>query len=173
MTLDGARYIEGTLYHDRNGQVDLAADYEGIKWLRDQVEGSPVVLEASMPAKYHYRAWNGRVSVYTGLPSIVGWQVHQEQQRRGYAPEVVLRILDVDRIYSTTDSSEALELMRKYGVEYVYLGQVERLYYPDDGLQKFADQLADYLELVYQNEEVNIYRVRGRDGPDAARASPR
>ena len=173
MTLDGTAYIQGTLYQDRNGQIDLAADYEGIRWLRDQVEGSPVVLEASMPAKYHYRAWNGRVSVYTGLPGVVGWQVHQEQQRRGYAPEVVRRILDIDRIYSTTDSSEAVELMRKYGVEYVYLGQVERLYYPADGLRKFEGEMEDHLDAVYRSDKVNIYRVRGRGGPDAARARPR
>ena len=173
MTLDGAAYIQGTFYQDRNGHVDLAADYEGIRWLRDQVEGSPAVLEASMPAEYHYRAWNGRVSVYTGLPSIVGWQVHQEQQRRGYVQDVVRRIRDVDRIYSTTDSSEALALMRKYGVEYVYLGQVERLYYPSDGLQKFEDQMSEHLDAVYRSDRVTIYRVQGRAGPDAASALPR
>ncbi|MCH7744642.1 MAG: hypothetical protein IIC84_01040, partial [Chloroflexi bacterium] len=44
-------------------------------------------------------------------------------------------------------------------VKYVYVGQVERLYYPSVGLRKFEDSL-DALEKVFQNEEVTIYRVR-------------
>jgi uncharacterized membrane protein len=98
--------------------------------------------------------------VYTGLPTIIGWQWHQEQQRWGYRWAVGDRAKDVDRIYSTTSSSEALSLMRRYGVEYVYVGQLERLYYPGDGLDKFADDGLDgRLDEVYRNDQVRIYHV--------------
>ena len=52
-----------------------------------------------------------------------------------------------------------MRLIRKYNVKYVYVGQVERLYYPSAGLLKFEESL-DALEKVFQNEVVTIYRVR-------------
>ncbi len=156
MTLDGTAYAQGAVYHDRNGDIDLAADFEGIAWLRENVEGSPVVLEGNTPT---YR-WGGRVSIYTGLPSVVGWRWHQEQQRWDYRWAVSSRIQDVARIYGSTDAEEALALLRKYGVEYVYVGQVERLYYPGDGLSKFDGALSEYLDKVFENERTAIYRVR-------------
>ena len=156
LTLDGTAFIRGAVYHDREGDIDLAADYAGIVWLRDNVEGSPIVLEGVTPT---YR-WGSRISVYTGLPGVVGWQWHQEQQRWAYRSEVGRRIADVNRIYSTTDPQEALSLLQRYGVAYIYVGQVERLYYPGAGLRKFEDVLVDDLELVFQSSQVAIYKLR-------------
>ena len=157
LTLNGVAFMEGTGYREHSGEViDLATDYEGIRWLQMNVEGSPIVLEAVTPS---YR-WGGRVAMYTGLPSVIGWQWHQEQQRWGYAYEVGRRISDVERIYSTHDSEVALELMRKYGVEYVYLGHLERIYFPG-GMDKFKDGLGGALEKVFDNGDTAIYRVKG------------
>ena len=161
-TLDGMAYMKESDYRDANGIIDLSADYDGIKWLQGStngspnVQGSPIILEGVTPI---YR-WGSRVSVYTGLPSIVGWPWHQAQQRWGYRSAVDRRISDVNRIYTTTDSEEALALLRRYDVGYVYLGQLERLYYPDEGLRKFDEGLAELLVPVYQNGHVTIYRVR-------------
>ena len=160
-TLDGMEYMQGAVYWDPNGKIDLSSDYEGIRWLQGttdgspNIEGSPVILEGVTPT---YR-WGSRISVYTGLPTVVGWQTHQDQQRAGYSWAVGQRISDVNRIYRTTDVSEALSLMRKYGVKYVYVGQLERLYYPGGGLKKFDDELGDHLDVVYQKGDVTIYRV--------------
>ena len=157
LTLNGVAFMEGTGYREHSGEViDLATDYEGIRWLQMNVEGSPIVLEAVTPS---YR-WGGRVAMYTGLPSVIGWQWHQEQQRWGYAYEVGRRISDVERIYSTHDSEATLELMRKYGVEYVYLGHLERIYFPG-GMDKFEDGLGGALEKVFDNGDTAIYRVKG------------
>ena len=156
LTLNGVAFIEGTAYREHSGEViDLATDYEGIRWLQENVAGSPVVLEAVTPS---YR-WGGRVSMYTGLPSVIGWQWHQEQQRWGYAYEVGRRTRAVQTIYSTLDVRTALELMREYGVEYVYLGHLERIYFPE-GTDKFEDGLGGALERVFDNGETAIFRVR-------------
>ena len=156
LTLNGVAFMEGTAYREHSGDViDLAADYEGIRWLQQNVEGSPVVLEGVTPS---YR-WGGRVSMYTGLPSIVGWQWHQEQQRAGYAYEVGKRTRDVQTFYSTLDDEVALELIQKYGVRYVYLGHLERIYFPE-GMFKFEDGLGGALEKAFDNGETAIYRVR-------------
>ncbi len=155
LTLDGLAYIEGTIYNEPEGPVDLEADFEGIRWLRENVKGSPVVLEANTPT---YR-WGGRVSIYTGLPSVVGWQWHQEQQRWDYRHMVSPRIRDVERIYSTRDASAAVDLLKKYGVKYIYVGQLERMYYSLEGIAKFDSELAPYLRKVFDSDEVSIYEV--------------
>ena len=54
----------------------------------------------------------------------------------------------------------AISLLARYNVRYVYLGQLERLYYPGRGIEKFGDALAEYLEPVFTSEAVTIYRVR-------------
>ena len=155
LTLDGLAFVEGSVYRDLKGRIDMERDFEGIRWLRDNVQGSPVVLEANTPT---YR-WGGRVSIHTGLPSVVGWKWHQEQQRWGYRDMVQPRIRDVDRIYSTSDVSQAMSLLDRYGVKYVYLGQVEKLYYPADGIAKFEAGLAPRLRTVFETEHVTIYEV--------------
>ena len=71
------------------------------------------------------------------------------------------RIRDVKTIYETEDPARAMSLLASYNVRYVYLGQLERLYYPGAGLEKFAGGMAEYLAPVFTSEAVTIYRVRG------------
>ena len=159
LTLDGEAYVNGAVYEDAHGPIDLAADFEGIQWLRDNVEGSPVVLEAVTP---FYR-WGGRVSAYTGLPTVLGWKWHQEQQRWGYRWAVEQRNFEVDFMYQTSDSEETLRLLREYKVRYVYVGQVERLYYSPEGLAKFDSRLSEHLATVFDNGQTKVYRVVASD----------
>jgi YYY domain-containing protein len=154
-TLDGMAYMQDVVYHDANGEIDLAADYEGIRWLQDNVEGSPMILEGLTP---NYR-WGGRVSIYTGLPAIVGWQWHQEQQRWGYRGAVGARAREVEEIFRTTSPEVALSLLDKYAVRYVYIGQLEHLYYPAEGLEKFENGLDGRLKTVWQNDKATIYEL--------------
>ena len=162
LTLDGTAFMEDAVYWDQGAPIALSDDLQAIRWLKGatdgepNVEGSPVLLEGQTPS---YR-WGGRISVHAGLPGIVGWAWHQTQQRFGYRSEVERRIRDVDAIYSTTSSTEALELLERYGVEYIYVGELERLYYPSNGLAKFDDGMDGVLERVYDNAGVTIYRLK-------------
>ena len=65
--------------------------------MQDNVEGSPVVLEAHME---QYR-WGGRFANYTGLPTILGWPWHQTQQRLAYGRQVGERADDVRLAYES------------------------------------------------------------------------
>ncbi|MDW8119386.1 MAG: DUF2298 domain-containing protein [Chloroflexota bacterium] len=157
-TLDGTAYMEWAVYRDERGQVALRWDREAIRWLWEYVEGTPVIAEANTPL---YR-WGGRISVYTGLPSVVGWSWHQMQQRCGgpHCPPVEERLTDLQRLYTTVDIKEAHDILRRYGVGYVYVGETEALYYPPQGLAKFAEmERQGLLQGVYRNEKVTIYRV--------------
>ena len=138
------------------GRETLARDYEAIQWLRgSSIVGSPVILEGQGAL---YRTLHDRVSIYTGLPTVLGWDNHQSQQR-GYGPVIGGRIEDIRRIYSTTNSESAMQLLDRYQVEYIYVGELERHFYPEQGLEKFERMLDTDLELVYANPTVQIYRV--------------
>ena len=101
------------------------------------------------------------MSIYTGLPSVVGWDWHQQQQRWDYRESVNRRVRDVKRFYQTTNAAEAAELLEHYNVKYVYLGRLERLYFPGAGLIKFEGDLGGRLTKVFENEDVTIFEVRG------------
>jgi YYY domain-containing protein len=132
-------------------------DARAIEWLNQHVAGSPVILEAEAPVSYQ---WFGRVSVYTGLPDVLGWPDHEGEQR--YADQIPNRLTDIGLIYTTTDEAQALALLHSYNVRYVYVGPLERQTYGQDGgqgLEKFQRMVGHGLSIVYQADGVTIYEV--------------
>ncbi|HEY3312317.1 MAG TPA: DUF2298 domain-containing protein [Anaerolineales bacterium] len=154
-TLDGSAYMQTAIYMDENRPVTLGWDRQAFSWLQANIHGIPTILEANTPL---YR-WGSRVSIYTGLPTVIGWDWHQKQQRSILPGQVIdHRIEDVKTIYNSLDLEQTKKLLELYQVQYIYVGQLERLYYDQNGLGKF-DQAKDLWSLVYQNEQVKIYRV--------------
>ena len=159
-TLDGMAYMESGRVGDVRGEVNLGPDYAAIVWLQEHVEGSPVVLEGLGEREY---LWGNRISIYTGLPTVVGWRWHQIQQR-GMSEEVEQRRWDVAEFYGTMDVDRAWEILQRYDVEYVVVGPYERLYYDPRGLAKMGYLVADgRLRIVYDEGGVRIYQVTGRE----------
>lgn len=118
-----------------------------------------VVLEAVSPTGGSYNGEGfAAISASTGRPTVIGWVGHQVQWRGGDAQaraELEPRKADVELIYSTTDVAQARELLRKYRVAYVYIGELERRSMSPESLAKF-DQLG---EPVFVQDEVTIYRM--------------
>ena len=154
-TLDGTAYMEQAVHRELEQPVNLKWDLEAIQWLQDNVAGTPVVLEAHND-QYH---WSGRIATYTGLPTVLGWPWHQIQQRMDYDYTVRDRAARVKEIYETSDLERARFLLNKYNVEYVVVGELERIYYSPQGIKKFEELAESQLvERVYRNEGVSIYR---------------
>jgi YYY domain-containing protein len=164
LTLDGMSFMQTTSYgdtaYDGSGrEIHLRGEYEALRWLQANVAGTPVMAEAH--GGNPYRSITNRVAMYTGLPAIVGWDWHQRQQRAS-VPDMLVwnRVADVQRLFGSAQPGEALQVLRKYGVGYVYVGSLERAYYPPAGIEKFEQLAADgYLEAVFRNEDVTIYAV--------------
>ena len=157
LTLDGAAYMEGAVHWEEGQPLELKWDLEAIRWLQDNVEGSPVVLEAHN--QWEQYRWTARIANYTGLPTIIGWNWHQRQQRVAYEHLVWERGSDVQEIYNTTNLRWAEELLRKYEVKYIVVGELERVYYSPEGLRKFDRMVTEGLiRPVFKNEGVEIYR---------------
>ena len=155
-TLDGTAYMAHAEHWERGETFPLWHDYQAILWLQNNAQGSPVVLEAHME---QYR-WGGRIANYTGLPTILGWPWHQVQQRFAYRGQVDVRADHLRLAYETTDVDTAVAVMRRYGVSYVVVGELERLNYGPAGLAKF-ERMAEtgLLSKVYNNEKTAIFRA--------------
>jgi YYY domain-containing protein len=156
-TLDGGAYMARAVHWEEQRPLELKWDQEAIRWLQDNVAGSPVVLEAH---NEQYR-WSARISSYTGLPTVLGWPWHQIQQRTPYEREVRERADRVREMYNTTDLARAEGLLSRYEVRYIVVGELERAYYSPAGLQKF-EAMAEkgLIEPVFGNPGVVIYQTK-------------
>jgi len=118
-----------------DGTSSLAAynpdDWAAIAWLNDVARQElakgdsslPVILEA--PGKsYNYE---GRMSAFSGVPALLGWSLHESQWRGNY-DEQGKREPDIDTIYTSSDAFVTLELLHKWDIDYLILGNTEMQY---------------------------------------------
>jgi uncharacterized membrane protein len=137
--------------------MDLSQDYDAIRWVQDNIKGTPTIVEANLP---EYR-WGNRYTVYTGLPGVVGWNWHQRQQRAINPSEwVTERVEDIGNFYTNPDPENAISFINKYNVEYLIVGQHEKAIYPESGLEKFISQNNILWTVVFQSEDTVIYKVK-------------
>jgi len=124
--LDGMSYMPYATYHDIAGPMELSEDYQAILWMQENVQGSPVIVEANTP---EYR-WGSRFTIYTGLPGVLGWNWHQRQQRGfGGDNSVMERAYAIAEFYSTRSIEEAWDFLEEFDVSYIIVGQLEMQYY--------------------------------------------
>ncbi len=138
--LDGGKYLQ-TLHPD---------DYKAINWLNKNIKGQPVIAEAQGDSYTDF----ARISANTGLPTILGWTVHEWLWRGSY-DKIAPRITDIKAIYQTPDITTAKKLLKKYDVSYVYIGDMERQKYPNLNEDKFR-QLGT---VIFQTGNTRIYKI--------------
>lgn len=125
------------------------SDYDAILWINKNIKGQPTMLEAQGDSYTDYE----RISANTGLPTIIGWTVHEWFWRNNY-DVVSPRIEDVKIIYETKNISLAKSVINKYGISYIYIGVLEKEKY------KVSEEKFSKLgELVYSNAGVKIYKL--------------
>lgn len=142
LTLDGTAYLA---QHSPD-------EYAAIQWLNENVQGAPVILEAPGGS---FRAETSRVSGYTGLPTVIGWDGHETQWRKDFGGKLVQLQNDVAEIYTSRNIERTLNLLNQYNVTYIYVGPREQAQYSPP-LAKF-DAIA---ERVFQQGSVIIYKMR-------------
>jgi YYY domain-containing protein len=167
LTLDGMAFMPYASYTESvggiTGNVPLSFDYEALKWMQTNIPGSPVVAEGY--SDNYYRSITNRVAMYTGLPGIIGWSGHQRQQRAILPGQFIdQRLRDVGTLFNTTSVPEAQNILAKYDVSYIYVGQLEWVLYSPAGLNKFDQMVAiGLLEEVYRNAGTTVYKLLGSD----------
>jgi uncharacterized membrane protein len=154
-TLDAMGFMEYALFDDFGQRLDLSEDYRAIRWMQDNVQGSPVIVEANCP---EYR-WCTRFTIYTGLPGVIGWNWHQRQQRVFTSTQVQDRVDEVGEFYNSTDLVFSRDFLNKYDVKYIIVGQLERAAYTPEGIEKFEQAEGNYWREVYRDGATVIYEV--------------
>jgi uncharacterized membrane protein len=138
-SLDGLTYLQQT----------SAGDYEAVNWL-NKLAGQPVIVEAVGESYTEF----ARISANTGLPTILGWRVH-EWLWRGSFDEPGKRTEEVRQIYESTSLPDTINLLNKYQVKYVIIGALEKKQYPQINISKFS-QLGN---IVFSDKGTTIYEI--------------
>ena len=133
-------------------ETDFPEDVNGIRWLKENISDAPVVLEANGDSYSEYE----RVSAMTGLPTIMGWYVH-EWLWRGDLADLNAKIEEIQEIYTSTDEERVKELLEEYNVSYIFVGSCERNKY---GADLNNDLLKSLGEVVFQDSEYPTYIVK-------------
>jgi uncharacterized membrane protein len=124
-------------------------DLEAIEWLGRSAPRDTVVMEAAGDPYTEF----ARISSHTGIPSVLGWANH-EGLWRSNDPEVMNRLNEVRSFYSTLDADSAREILQRYHVTHVIVGDMERATYAG------ASHVSSFpfLEPV-KNGTTTVYRV--------------
>lgn len=132
-------------------------DYEAVLWLNENVTGTPVVLEANGDSYSD----NERISMATGLPTVLGWYVH-EWLWRGDTAALEERINDIKTLYTTTDLATVKNLVEKYDIKYIYVGKLEQDKFPEmnlDFIKSIGEIIKDWPERADKNYESFLIKV--------------
>ena len=130
--IDGIAFMKGS----------EPGDWEMIQWLMQQ-EGQFNILEADGDSYSHA----GRISASTGLPTILGWHVHQWLWRGDYA--LVEHRMDLVKSVYEGSITEAKEILQEFNIQYIILGRYERERYPAIS----SEDIYSLGEIVFQSSD--------------------
>ena len=126
-------------------------EYEALNWIRYYTENQSIILEATgQPYSFF-----GRVATNTGRSTVLGWGNHEALWRDQSWRSIMERTEDIRSMYNNPDKNQILDLLRKYQVDYIYVGTLERAEYQAEGLEAFQNSFPK----VYENAMVTIYAV--------------
>ncbi len=135
-TLDGTAYLANI----------MPDDYQAFQVMK-QVK--PGVIAEAVGGQYTEYA---RFSTFTGLPTVLGWPGH-EGQWRDQALQGSRRD-DIQTLYTTSDWTTAQQIIDRYNIRYIVVGNLERNTYPVNE-EKFSRFLKPFL----QKGNLVIYEV--------------
>jgi uncharacterized membrane protein len=84
----------------------------------------------------------------------LGWGGHEHQWRGNYE-EPGKREPVIETLYTSPDPERTRALLDEYGIEYVYVGSLERNTYQIG--PSVLDKFEDLMDVVFQQGEVIIY----------------
>lgn len=135
-TLDGAAYLANM----------MPDDYQAIQFMQKLDPG--VVAEAVKDSYSEY----ARVATFTGMPTVLGWDNH-ESQWRDYALQGTRKV-DIEMLYTTNDWATTQEIINRYNIRYIYVGNLERNTYNVN-----EEKFNRFLKPVFQQGSVTVYEV--------------
>ena len=125
-------------------------DYQAILWLKQNVSGQPVIVEAVGESYTDF----ARVSANTGLPTILGWRVH-EWLWRGSFDQPGTKTEEVKTIYESDNLAQTKDLLNRYQVQFIFVGTLEKEQYQELNEEK----IIGLGRVVFSSGQTKIYRI--------------
>lgn len=158
--LDAAIWMEtatntSATIQDTQYEYDLSGDYAAIEWFNQNVSGQPVIVEA---AGWSYTHFN-RISAYTGLPDVLGWETHEwlwrtsEETPTAYQQVIYPLQQAIQAFYENTTDQAAF--IQQHQVAYIVIGELETIRYPN--LDR--SQLESLGTVVFRQGETEIIAI--------------
>jgi len=144
--LNNYQGLDGNNYWSIASPSDLAA----INWLQKNIKDQPTIIEASGEAYSDYV----RISSFTGLPTIIGWPGHEWGWHQS-GNEAYRRVSEVHKFYESDDSIVQQEIIKKYNVKFVIVGEKEKIAYP----KLKSEAISKLGKKVYEFEDLVIYEI--------------
>lgn len=170
--LDGTAYIEtyssSASYDEYEG--NLTGYLKAAEWFNQNVKGAPVICEGYGDSYTD----NCIVSAYTGLPTVFGWQTHEElwrfhgvvdkendklvsdPQRDVWANIIAPRQSDIDSIYTEDDRALIQSIINKYKIEYLIIGGLEYQQFDSSNTELFQEMFG---EPVFSYDDVLVFKT--------------
>lgn len=126
------------------------SDHDAIIWINQNIKGQPVILEAQGDSYTDF----ARISANTGLPTVLGWTVHEWLWRGTYdVPSA--RFSDIQNLYESPNENLTKEIIKKYNISYIYIGDMEKEKY-----RISEDKFSKLGFLIYARGTTRIYKIR-------------
>jgi len=146
--LEGNQYMLSSIYLYKDNAIKLSNTYDAVNWINSNIQGNPIIVENSG----ELYTWSSAISINTGLPSVLGWDWHEKQQRSLNSYSITIRNKQIEEFYTTSSEQFIKDFLDYYSVELVIFGPVEKLNYPDfDKRFKF----------IMKSEVIEIYNNNG------------
>lgn len=115
-------------------------DYDSIMCWKPLIGDRQLVVVEALGGAYD--SAYGRVAGLTGVPIVLGWENHESQWRGSTYPQVVgSRSQDIPALYTDLRWEAAQDIIQRYGIDYIFYGQSERIKYSSAGEEKFIENL--------------------------------
>ena len=137
-TLDGAAYLANF----------MPDDYQAIQFMKGLDQG--VVAEAASD-RGNYTEY-ARIATFTGMPDVLGWPGHEGQWRDQSLQGT--RMQDLDTLYATPDWNSAQDVINRYHIRYVVVGNLERSTYRVN-----EEKFNRFLKPIFQQGSITVYEV--------------
>ena len=135
------------------------SDMEAAEWIKNNLPCNAIIqAEPNHPEsddikapKYSYSL----IPIFAERRTSIGeWKV--SSQEHGKSDEVNNRFHEVRQMFATGDEREALTMIKRYKIEYLYVGELENKLY-GKAVDKFKNN--KYYERVYSTYKTDIYRI--------------
>lgn len=131
-------------------------DMKALLWIRGNLPEQSRIVDAPRGfSRDDERVYYAKIASFAHRRTILGYKLEVENQIP--KEQVTSRKREVDTFFETHNLAKATEIAKRLGIQYVYVGPVEREYYPL-GLSKFED-FKNLFRRIYHQDGVSLYQV--------------